>query len=224
MSKRMQALFGNKKQLAVWFLSLLPIVLVAFVYRKLPQQIPTNWGLDGHVGYSSKESLWVLAGMCPFFALLFQVLPYIDPKKQNYRKFQDVYQSFQVFMQIFLLVIVGIVITESLRPGTFQVSMVVCAMCGILFMMIGNMMPKFRQNFFCGFRTPWALSNETVWNKTHRLGGRLMFGAGVLGFIGAFLPGDRAKMLMLFVPLMAAAIIPYIMSYLWFRSSRGEKE
>ena len=90
-----------------------------------------------------------------------------------------------------MLVMVGIVITESFRPGTIQVATLVTAMCGILFMFIGNIMPKFRQNFFCGFRTPWALSDETVWNKTHRLAGRLMFGAGLLGSGGAFLPWDE---------------------------------
>lgn len=126
-------------------------------------------------------------------------------------------------MQIFILVMVGIILTESFRPGTIEVSTVVTAMCGVLFMMIGNMAPKFRQNFFCGFRTPWALANETVWNKTHRLGGKLMFGAGILGFLGAFSPWEIMKFVMLFVPLIAASIIPYVMSYVWFRRFSQEE-
>lgn len=146
---------------------------------------------------------------------MYQVLPKIDPKRKNYRKFQEVYESFQLFMQVFLFVMVGIVIIESFRPGTVQVSTVVCAMCGILFIIIGNMMPKFRQNFFIGFRTPWTLTNEQVWNKTHRLAGRLMFVAGILGLIGAFFPSNKVKMVFLFVPLIAATVIPYIMSYVW---------
>ena len=206
-----------RKQAAIWILSLLPLVLAAAVYRSLPAQIPTNWGIDGEVSYGSKNNIWIIAGMSPFLAGMFQVLPMIDPKRKNYSKFPEVYQSFQLFMQVFLLVTTSIIVVESFRPGTIRVSTVIPAMCGILFMTLGNMMPKFRQNFFCGFRTPWALSDETVWNKTHRLGGRLMFGAGILGFAGAFLPGDRAKMILLFVPVMAATIIPYIMSYVWFR-------
>ncbi|MCI9503755.1 MAG: DUF1648 domain-containing protein [Hungatella sp.] len=208
----------NRGQALVWLVSVLPIILSAAVYQKLPQRIPTNWGFDGQISYGPKSTLWALAGIAPFLAVLFQVLPYIDPKKRNYLKFRNVYQSFQLFFQLFMLVMVGIVITESFRPGTIQVATLVTAMCGILFMFIGNIMPKFRQNFFCGFRTPWALSDETVWNKTHRLAGRLMFGAGLLGFGGAFLPWDRAKMAFLLVPLMAATIIPYVMSYVWFRN------
>lgn len=218
MNDKKERITRNRKQALVWVLSLLPVILAAAVYQKLPQQIPTNWGFDGHVSYGPKSTLWTLAGMAPFLAVLFQVLPFIDPKKKNYLKFENVYQSFQIFFQVFMLVMVGIVITESLCPGTVQVSTLVTAMCGVLFMFIGNIMPKFRQNFFCGFRTPWALSDETVWNKTHRLGGRLMFLAGILGFAGAFLPWDRAKMAMLLVPMIGATAVPYVMSYVWFRN------
>lgn len=209
---------GSKvKQTAVYAVSVLPLALAAAVYSRLPSRIPTNWGFDGEVSYGPRANLWLIAGMAPFLALLFRFLPSIDPKRRNYLKFQDVYLSFQLFMQVFLLVMTGIIVTESLRPGTIQVNTVVTAMCGVLFMMIGNMAPKFRQNFFCGFRTPWALSNEVVWNKTHRLGGRLMFCAGIIGFIGAFMPSDRVKMAMLLLPLLAASVIPYVMSYVWFR-------
>lgn len=223
MNEKKEKVRRNRRQDLVWLISLLPVILTAAVYRKLPPRIPTNWGFDGQVSYGPRSTLWSLAGMAPFLAALFQVLPSIDPKKRNYRKFEDAYQSFQMFFQIFMLAMVGIVITESLRPGTIQVSTLVTAMCGILFMFMGNMMPKFRQNFFCGFRTPWALSDETVWNKTHRLGGRLIFLAGILGFMGAFLPWDRAKMAMLLVPLMVATAVPYVMSYVWFRNiSKGD--
>ncbi|MCI8517426.1 MAG: DUF1648 domain-containing protein [Hungatella sp.] len=211
-----------RKQAVIWILSLLPLVLAAAVYSRLPAQIPTNWGVNGEVSYGSKNNIWIIAGMSPLMAGLFQVLPAIDPKKKNYQKFPEVYQSFQLFMQVFLLVTTAIIITESFRPGTIHVSAVITAMCGILFMTFGNMLPKFRQNFFCGFKTPWALSDETVWNKTHRLGGRLMFGAGILGFAGAFLPDDRAKILLLVLPLTAATVIPYIMSYVWFRQISRE--
>ena len=115
----------------------------------------------------------------------------------------------------------GIIIKESFRPGTIKVSMVVTAMCSLLFMMLGNMMPKFRQNFFCGFRTPWALSDETVWNKTHRLGGRMMFGAGLIGLAGAIFPSDKVRMGMLTGPVLVAIVVPYVMSYVWFKKREG---
>ena len=223
LGKEKGKILHKKTQIVIGLVSLLPIVLTAAVYGKLPEQIPTHWGFNGQISYSGKSQIWMIAGMCPVFAILFYILPSMDPKKRNYQKFSGVYESFQLFLQIFLMIITGIIITESFWPGTIQVSVVVTALCSVLCMFIGNMMPKFRQNFFCGFRTPWALSDETVWNKTHRLGGRMLFGAGIAGLIGAFLPGEKIKMGMLLVPLAVATVIPYIMSYIWFQKQQEEK-
>lgn len=207
----------NGKQIAIWILSVIPVLIAAGVYGKLPDRIPTNWGFDGHVSYGPKSTIWLIAGMSPFFGVLFFFLPVIDPKRRNYLDFSDAYRSFQLFMQIFLLAITGIVLTESLRPGTVRVSTVVTALGGILFMLLGNMLPKFRQNFFCGFKTPWTMSSEEVWNKTNRLGGKMLFAAGAIGVAGAFLPDDRWKMWVLLVPIAVAALVPCIMSYVWFQ-------
>ena len=207
----------NKKQIFIWILSAFPVLLTAIVYRALPAQIPTNWGIDKTVTYGDKSTIWLIAGMSPFLGTLFYFLPAIDPKKRNYINFMDAYQSFQLFMQLFLLVITGIIVVESFRPGTIKVSTVVCAMCGLLFVMMGNMMPKIQQNYFCGFKTPWTLSSEAVWNKTHRMGGKLFLAAGLIGFLGAFLPEDRWKMFGLLIPVIAAVTVPCVMSYVWFR-------
>lgn len=207
----------HKKQILIWILSALPVLLAAVVYGKLPPQIPTNWGMDKSVTYGDKSTIWLVAGMSPFMGILFYFLPTIDPKKRNYENFMDAYQVFQVFMQLFLLAITGIIVVESFWPGTIHVSTVVSAMCSLLFLMLGSMMPKFQQNFFCGFKTPWTLSSEVVWNKTHRIGGRLFWAAGLIGFFGAFLPEDRWKMFALLIPVIPAVVVPCVMSYVWFQ-------
>ncbi len=224
MSKRCSKEYFNKLQAVILILSFLPVVITLVLYGHLPEQIPTNFGFDGQVTYGARRNIWAIAGMAPLFGILFFVLPAMDPKRRNYMKFWDVYQIFQLFMQIFLLVTLLVILVETFRPGTVSVPTVISAMCGILFMAMGNMMPKFRQNFFCGFKNPWTLSNETVWNRTHRLGGRMFFAAGILGFAGAFLPNDYWKMGMLFGPVMLAAIVPSVMSYVWFRNMMKGQE
>ncbi len=214
----------TKLQILAWALSFLPLIAVAAVYRVLPAQIPMHWGFDGAVEYSAKYQLWLVAGMAPLFGALFFVLPLIDPKGRSYDKFRGSYDLFQIIMMLFLLVVTGVVITESLRPGTVNVATLVCALCGILYIALGNMMPKFRQNFFCGFRTPWALSSEAVWTRTQRLGGQLMFAAGFVALAGAFLPGDMWRMLALFVPLAVAVLLPGVMSYIWYRREQERQE
>lgn len=215
---------SKKMQIIIWGLSLLPMLIVAVFYGRLPEQIPTNWGFDGNVTYGSKLTIWMLAGMPVLFGVMFYVLPFIDPKKRSYEKFHPAYLFFQVVMQLFLLVLTCIVLTESLKPGTVNVATLTCAMCGIIYIVTGNIMPKFRQNFFCGFKTPWTLSNEVVWTKTNRLGGRMLFGAGVLGLLGAFIPDDKWKIGFLLVPSLVAAIVPSVMSFIWFRQMTKEEQ
>lgn len=213
----------SNMQIAICGLSLIPVIILLLVYDKLPPQVITNWGFNGEVSYGDKSTMWLITGMAPVLGILFYILPKIDPRKSSYKKFSSSYEFFQVVMQLFFIILTGLMVIENLKPGTINIATVVTALCGILFIVIGNMMPKFRQNFFCGIKTPWTLSNEEVWTKTHRLGGRMMFVAGVIAFIGAFLPGEVWKMAAIFVPVLTAAIVPGVMSYIWFQKINKEE-
>ena len=151
----------NKKQVAAWVLSLLPLVMIAAVYRRLPAEVPMHWDLDGAVDYGAKAQLWVIAATAPVLEAMFCFLPKIDPKNKNYDKFGDAYLGIQLVTLLFLAAMTGICITEALRPGTVNVSGVVCLLVSLLMVYLGNVMPRFRMNWYCGFKTPWALSSET---------------------------------------------------------------
>ena len=69
----------NKKQVAAWVLSLLPLVMIAAVYRRLPAEVPMHWDLDGAVDYGAKAQLWVIAATAPVLEAMFCFLPKIDP-------------------------------------------------------------------------------------------------------------------------------------------------
>ena len=71
LGKEKGEILHKKTQIVIGLVSLLPIVLTAAVYGKLPEQIPTNWGFNGQISYSGKSQIWMIAGMCPFFAILF---------------------------------------------------------------------------------------------------------------------------------------------------------
>lgn len=210
----------TKAQVAVWILALAPLVLVAAVYNRLPDTVPMQWDFGGKVGYEPKWHLWIVAAIAPLVAALMYVTPYFDPKKRNYNKFFGSYVGFQIIMMLFLLVMVGICVIEGLRPHTLNIPMVVCLGVSLMMVYLGNMMPKFRMNWFCGIKNPWTMSSETVWTRTHRLGGRLFFAAGVIGLLGAFVPNDVARLVLLLAPLLAAAVIPTVLSYLWFRTEQ----
>ena len=163
----------SRLQVTAWVLSLLPAAMTAVFYSRLPAEIPMQWDLAGHMNYETRWHLWIVAGMAPLFAVLFYFLPRFDPKSRNYSKFYDVYIGFQIMIDLFLTAMCGICIAEALRPGTVDVPTVVCLLVSLLVMCLGNIMPKFRMNWYCGLKTPWTLSSETVWTKTHRVAGRL---------------------------------------------------
>lgn len=212
----------SKLQIFAWVLALVPTVLVAIFYRRLPAQIPTHWDMNGTVTYGAKSTLWMFAGMALLFGVLFPVLRRIDPRARNYDKFSNSYDLFQVVMMLFLIVMTGIVILESMRPGTVQVSAVVCMLCSILMLVLGNMMPKFRQNYFCGMKNPWTLASEIVWVRTHRVAGRMLFVTGLIGLAGSFVPSENARMALLMVPLMVAVIVPNVLSFIWYRREKAQ--
>ena len=90
-------------------------------------------------------------------------------------------------------------------------------MIGLLFFFIGYMLKKAKRNFFIGIRTPWTLSSDTVWNKTHQLGSALFMLSGAFAIIGGFFGGMLAFWLM-FVPLMGSTLFLVVYSYILYRN------
>ena len=209
-----------KKPAAAWLLSLLPLVLTAAFYRSLPAQVPMHWDFGGGVQSGDKWQLWIVAAMAPLFAAMFYFLPRLDPKNSNYRKFTASYIGLQTVIMLFLTAVLGICITEGLRPGTVDVPTVVCLLVSLMMVYLGNVMPRFRMNWYCGVKNPWTLSSEAVWTRTHRIAGRMFFASGLLGAAGAFLPDSRAKFAMLLVPRALAVIVPTVFSWKIYREEQ----
>ena len=76
----------GKAQIFVWILALVPLVLAAAVYSRLPARIPMSWDFGGEVGYEPKWHLWLVAGLSPLLAALFYGMPALDPKRRNYKE------------------------------------------------------------------------------------------------------------------------------------------
>ena len=204
--------------LALWLLALLPLVLLAVFYFRLPAQVPMHWGIDGTIDrYGSKNELWLVAALGPLLALLLQFLPRLDPKRRNYEKFHTYYEAFSLVLMAFIAVMMGVALLESFRPGALSVGRTVSALVGLLFLFLGNIMGKVKPNFVMGIRTPWTISDPDVWNRTHRLGGGLFFLAGLAVLASALLLPERFTFWVLMAGVLLAAVAPTVMSYVWYR-------
>src|SRR5665647_2250836 len=109
------------------------------------------------------------------------------------------------------------ILSESLNPGRINVEMVIVLLVGVLFAIIGNMMPKFKNNFFIGIRTPWTLANAEVWNRTHRLAGIMWVFGGLVIIAAAIMLSSSALFTVVMGVTLTISIVPALMSYFWFR-------
>lgn len=149
-------------------------VLSVIFYARFPDRIASHWDFAGQVnGYSGKffgsfGLAFILAGLY----LLFMIFPYLDPRKDRYGEFIPTFRSMKnLILTVLFLIYIATGIYNLGYP--VNMSLFVPLMIGGLMIAIGNMMGKLKPNWFMGIRTPWTLSSDTVWNKTHRMGGYL---------------------------------------------------
>ncbi len=208
----------------MWVVSLVPLMILTVIYGKMPETVPTSFGFDGTINaYGPKSTLWMLAGMGPLLALLFQFMPKIDPRKRNYEKFQKYYDSFAIFMELFLLGTSCLMFTEILRPGTVSIGRAVTVLVCLLLILMGNMMGKIKHNYFFGIKTPWTLADPDVWNRTHRAGGRMWFLIGVVLLPCCLLLPERVFFILLMAGILGSTAVLLVLSYLWYRQRHREE-
>lgn len=203
------------------------VVVAAFaasaaVYGRLPEQIPVHWDMHGNVDrYGSRlEGALALPAGIALMALLVPVLPRIDPRGANYEKFRPTYH---LVMNAVLTLMLGVhvaVLATSLGADV-PVARLAPAGVGILLLVVGNALPRARPNWMFGIRTPWTLSSERVWERTHRVGGYCMVAAGVVILLSALLPPGRTPVMLFIGAVTVASLVPLVYSFVAWRQERG---
>jgi uncharacterized membrane protein len=193
-------------------LLILTLAISILAYPVLPDLIPSHWNMAGEVdGYLPK--IWgvlIIPLVMVLLTAFFFLLPRIDPLKENYRKFRPYYDGFiLVFLAFFLLIQVQIILWGL----GYQISpnLIIPLPAGALFIYLGFLVEHAEQNWFVGIRTPWTLSSEQVWKKTHHLGGKLFKIAGIIAMAGVFF-GHYAIWFVL-LPILAVSVYTVVYSY-----------
>jgi len=200
--------------LAVIFISL---AAGAVLHPYLPERIPSHWNIKGEVdAYSSR--FWGAFGL-PLLAagiyLLMTFLPAIDPRRENYKKFAGAYRLIKFALVFFMCGLYLLVIFSALGYR-LPVDRLVAAAVSLLILVFGSLMGQLQHNYFVGIKTPWTLASENVWQKTHRLGGRLWVIAGLVGLLASPIGGITSGVV-LALSLGTALIVPIVYSYVEFR-------
>jgi uncharacterized membrane protein len=202
-------------------LILASVLLSVAVYTRLPEQMATHWSIDGQPdGWSGRAvGAFLLPGVMLAIWALAQVLPTVDPRGANYEKFRGTYDLvITAITGVMALLHVGSIGTALGWP--ISVARVVPLGVAIVFIVIGNALPRARPNWFFGIRTPWTLSSDRVWERTHRLGGYLMMlGGGVIALSALLSPRWAVAVLIGTVTLTTAVSLIY--SYVLWRQETG---
>ncbi|MEH7196373.1 SdpI family protein [Priestia megaterium] len=206
-----------KKHVFPLGITLLTLVAWLLALPHLPATMPIHWGANGEAdGFATKINAMILTvGIMVLIYFIIAFVPRIDPRKENYKYFSKTYN---IVLNAVLLLFFFVNMSTILQGLGYNVPMSYIApiMAGLVFIIIGNYLQRVRSNYFMGIRTPWTLSNEIVWKKTHRLSGKLFFIGGLLILISAFLP-DGYKSVIMWGSIVLCVAIPYLYSYLAYK-------
>ena len=209
----------KKEMLKTWIVVVLAVVIAIVGIFLMPDTIPTHFGPSGEPdAWGSKYTVLLYPAILIVVTLLAVPMIKFDPKMENYERFSKYYSyfffGFALFFTATEIANIAIALGAKINVGS-----VICFVSGVLMLFVGNMMPKIKQNFFFGIKTPWALSDEENWFKTHRLGGKTFAIGGIVIMLAAFLPGE-AKIWILLAAVLVMTMIPFVYSYLIFKNKK----
>ena len=207
------------KNKTIWLstiLCLLPILFGVAVYDSLPERIPTHFDLAGNPnGWSSRPM--AVFGIPLFLALMNLLCHWVTSRDEKTRKATP--KALQGVIYWIVPVISWLVVPLSLFEGMgvdVPVGFLVSVLVGVMFVVIGNYLPKCKPNYYVGIKLPWTFASEENWRKTHRFGGKVWVVCGFLMVIAGIFKLDA----LLVATLFAAIILPCGYSWLEFKKEQ----
>ena len=205
----------NKKWMIITTLIwLLPIAAGLAVYGKLPEQVPTHFAFDGTPnGWSSRAmAVFGIPAILAAINLFLHFSLNADPKKKNMG--EAMVKISLCIIPVISVLVNGMVLANALGYST-KMETVIPALVGVLFVLIGNYLPKTKQSYTMGIKLPWTLNSEENWNRTHRLGGFLWVIGGLVFILMTFL--GWWSIWTFGVILAVMVLVPMVYSYLLYK-------
>jgi uncharacterized membrane protein len=196
------------------------LLITASVFTRLPAEVPTHWNLHGVVDSTMPKLPGAFLPSATAIAIWFLVpaLRRIDPRRASYDRFDATFHLILNAVVLVLAMLQGLVLASSLGLKVDMVRSMLVGV-GVMFMVLGNYMPRLRSNWWMGIRTPWTLDSEEVWRRTHRFGGRMFMAGGLVTVAATLLPAEAASIVS-FAAIMTAALVPVVYSYVIWRAER----
>ena len=204
---------NNKTLIWTSLVCLIPLVAGAVLYNRLPETVATHWDMNGVAnGWSSRAfAAFGLPGILFAVNLFVPFALRTDPKRQNMSP--ALVSVAQWTVPVVSLLGSGLTLARALGYQV-RVEKIVPALIGVLFIIIGNFLPKTKQSYTMGIKLPWTLASEENWNRTHRLAGFVWVIGGVYFVVMSFFSWTLAGFL---IPVALLGLIPSAYSYILYR-------
>lgn len=202
----------NKKLLVITtIIIILPVIIGLIFWEQLPAEMATHWGTDNEPnGWNSKTfTVFGIPAIIAALHVFCLLVTYADPKKNNIGK--KAMNIVYWILPVTSLLVMGSAYAYALDMKV-DIGMICCLLIGVIFIVLGNYMPKAKQNYTFGYKIPWTLNSEENWNRTHHLAGWLMVISGFAFIINAFILSEYVLIF-----CFAAVIIPMIYSYILYK-------
>ena len=194
-------------------------------------QYPIHWNAKGEAdGFASKTGVLGVLMIIPitqiFITAVLWLVPSIEPLQKNFEQSRAAYNLIWSVVIAFITaagIMIALMYHDNGNHSTEAPLKWVAVGLSLLFLFIGNVLGKVRQNFMLGIRTPWTLSSELSWEKTHRIGGRLLVISGIIGLLSAiFLP--KLAFAFIMTAILSTVIFSCVYSYLIWKNDPNKRQ
>ena len=199
--------------------TLVPMLVGICLWDQLPDVMATHFGFDNEPnGWTSKA--FTVFGIPSVLVLLQLVAVYTTSKDPRKVFHNNTLMNIVVWIiPVIAVVVLGITYMYNMEVPV-DVGMVCLSVLGVLFMILGNYLPKCRRNYFVGIRLPWTLRDDANWNYTHRIGGFVFVIMGLIFVVNAFILPKTIS----FVAMIVGVLVPSVASFMYFKKNGVESE
>ena len=201
-------------EMPMFILLLIPFAVIAFLWNDLPEQVPIHWNMENEADiYADKfPGLFLIPFLNFGIYFLFLGIPRIDPRWKDFHLFNKTFYWLRFGIVLFMVIVWSMSIL-SVYGIDLNVGLLIIITITTIFLGIGIIMPKIKQNPYLGIRVPWTLKDKENWEKSHKFGGKVWVTGSLLMYAISFFL-DMPVLLYIFIILVLMIIItPIIYSY-----------
>lgn len=215
-------------------LSAVAFIITAVCVQFMADSVPMHYNMHGEIDrYGSKNENYVFPCIIAAFNVFWVIFMYVFGKRAdkaaeekvrvesrnniNVLGFTAIGTSIMFIVMQCVFLFMNINASEGQDSMSVDINVISNCCLGLIFIVIGNIVPKCKRNGVVGVRTTWSMDNDTTWELSNRLGGRLMIVCGVLTIIESIVIKGFASTIIMLVLIIATSILMIYYSYVFYK-------